>query len=397
MVISDKIWDFVQEHRNSDVVKLLLGRQTLFGDELKVAVRQIEGYQYALRKLPKWSKVERLVYPIHISLEQCSSELTAQYKASIIPEGKHLIDLTGGFGVDCFFLSQKFESSTYVEQNTVLFEVVANNYKLLEMVQTTCVNADSASFLKDTTPVDCIFIDPARRGKGGGKLVSIADCEPNVIDLMPLLKEKTRYLFVKLSPMLDISKALSELTHVTDIHIVSVDNECKELLLLFDFKTKEVFEPIVHCVNLRNGESQVGLSFYMSEERSVNALQALELGNYLYEPNASVLKGGAFNLVAVKTETKKLHVNSHLYTSEELVADFPGRSFRVVNTYQFDKKSIKKLKTAVQKANIAIRNFPSTVDTLRKKLQLQDGGDNYLFATTLSDGQKILIHCHKIS
>lgn len=394
MSISQEIWTFVDEHRSSDVVKLLFSKNGLEGDDLKFAVRQIEGYQYALKKIPSWSANNRLIYPLHLSLEQCSSELTARYKMGLT-SGESMIDLTGGFGVDCYFIAQNFKSATYLERSEYLAEVVAENYKTLQADHINCIYGDSTVYLKETTPVDFIFIDPARRGTDGGKLISIADCEPNVVELIDLFRLKTKKLLIKLSPMLDISKALTELQNIGEIHVVAVDNECKELLFLLDFESDIQTECKIICVNLHAKGRIERFDFRTSEEREAVAISTATLGKYLYEPNATILKAGAFNLISERLALQKLHMNSHLYTSGELVEDFPGRTFEVIAVYGFDKKSIKALKTTVDKANISIRNFPATVDSLRKKLAIKDGGEDYLFATTLNNGDKAIIHTRK--
>ncbi len=396
MSLTKEVLNFVKMHKDADVTKLLLSKQDLEGDVLKYAIQQIAGRQYAQSKLPSWSEKDTLEYPIHLSLEQCSSELTARYKAEIVPKGKSFIDLTGGFGVDCAFISNSYISSTYVERNKELKNIVAYNYKQLGLESIECKCADAVTYLEHVEPVDTIFIDPARRGTDGSKLVSIGDCEPNVLDLLSLFKLKCRYLIIKLSPMLDISLALRELPlNVDSVHVVSVHNECKELLFVIDFH-KSCILPKIHCINLLDLNSRDSYTFNLALEEAVDVCYTDKLLDYLYEPNSSILKAGAFNSLAVTNSLLKLHVNSHLYTSSDLIERFPGRKFKVNGVYSFDKKSIKELKSKIDQANITIRNFPSSVDALRKRLKLKDGGAAYLFATTLLKDKKVLIHCNKI-
>lgn len=391
----DHIWKFVEKNKQQSVSQLLLSKQKLTNDELKFAVRQIEGAQYAKRKIPSWYEVDRIQYPLHISLEQCSSEVTARYKASLI-SGENFVDLTGGFGVDCAFIAESFKSGVYVEQQKYLQEIVAYNYKLLGLTCIDCVNDKTEHFLSQLSKVDAIFIDPARRAIDGGKVVTIADCEPNILELLPILKAKCSTLLIKLSPMLDITLALNQLgENVATIHVVSVNNECKELLFLLDF-TKTNTQPLLTCVNFNGVDKQI-FSFTIEKERETIPTLSSSIESYLYEPNTSILKSGAFNILTKQFNIKKLHINSHLYTSSEQIDNFPGRIFKVVETYSFDKQSLKSLKNKLLKANLAIRNFPSSVENLRKKLKIKEGGQDYLFATTTADDRHRLIHCVKVS
>lgn len=246
------------------------------------------------------------------------------------------------------------------------------------------------------SPVDCIFLDPARRNEHGGKTVAISDCEPNVAKLEGLLLSKANRIMIKLSPMLDLSQALKELPHTQEVHIISVNNECKELLLLLGQTAPE--EIPVHCVNLSTkGEQEKQLFVFTREQEQHSECSYTDtLGNYLYEPNASLLKAGAFRSIAAAYSAKKLHPNSHLYTSDTQIEGFPGRTFRIINRCSLNKKEIKENLSDLKKANITVRNFPATVAELRKRIKLAEGGDTYLFASTLNDGQKILIRCGKV-
>ena len=394
-LVDEKLRRFITKNSEVPTHELLLGKQELEGEELKLAVQQIQGRQSIKSKLPSWYQNNNIIYPIHLSLEQCSSEATALYKSDLF-SGDKLLDLTGGFGVDTYYLAQNFEQVTYVERCKELVSIAKHNFNALGQKHISLVCSESVDYLSTLNKkFDLIYIDPARRDSGGGKLVSIADCEPNVLSIQDELKKRTKALLVKLSPMLDLSLALKELPQTKAVYIVSVDNECKELLLHIDYDSVALMrEPAIHCINI-NKTGKEEFCFTQSKERDTHLIYATKLGRYLYEPNASLLKAGAFNSVAQKEAVLKLHPNSHLYTSDELNEEFPGRRFEVVKTYGFDKKSLRNIKKDMGKANLTIRNFPSTVAQLRKKLKLSEGGEDYLFATTLFDETKVLIKTKK--
>jgi len=390
--LTPEIQQFIREHQHDDVRALALQAKKYPGIDMPFAIKQIAGRQAAQHKIPSWYANEGIVYPLHISLEQCSSEVTAQYKARLLT-GETLVDLTGGFGVDCAFLSAGFQKATYVERQKELCEIATHNFKALGLSHITIQNADSVEALNETSPVDCIFIDPARRNEHGGKTVLVSDCEPDVEALEELLLQKAKRVMIKLSPMLDLTLALRSLPHTYEVHVVSVQNECKELLLLLKQSNKEVDskEISIHCTNFTNSGVQ-DYVFTQAEEISAVAGYANEVDTYLYEPNASVLKAGAFRSVATHFGLKKLHPNSHLYTSDQLVVDFPGRYFKVDAVGSLKDKE---LLAGLSQANITIRNFPLSVAELRKRTKLKDGGETYLFATTLNSDKKVLIRCRK--
>ena len=383
---------FIEEHLHDDVRALALKAGKLPQVDLTAALTQIAGRQIAAVKIPSWQLVKEILYPQHLSMEQCSSEVTARYKAELV-SGDTLCDLTGGFGVDCAFLSAGFKQVTYVEQQSSLCELAANNYGVLGLNHVKVVNEDGVAYLEKMEPVDCIFMDPARRNEHGGKTVAIADCTPDVGALQRLLTYKAQRVMIKLSPMLDLALTLQTMHSTCEVHIVSVNNECKELLLILAAGVQTA-EPEIHCVNLTHNGKQC-FSFTRSQEQEATCTYADDTALYLYEPNASILKAGGFKVLSAAYCMKKLHPNSHLYTSDELVADFPGRVFRIEKSYSFNKKEMKDLLGNISKANISIRNFPSTVDELRKRTKLKDGGDVYLFATTLNSGDKVLLECYK--
>ena len=393
MQISLETIRFIEENRKADVRSLALQAKKYPEVDMTMAVVQIAGRQIAEAKIPSWYRVEGLLYPKHLSMEQCSSEATALYKMGLV-EGETFADLTGGFGIDCSFLSRKFKQADYVERQAELCELAGHNFPLLGL-NIVVHNEDGVDYLKRMQPVDCLYLDPARRDGHGGKTVAISDCEPDVSALEELLVEKAKTVMVKLSPMLDLSLALKSLKHVQEVHIVSVNNECKELLLLLR-KSAVSSEIQIHCEQIVNSCEHQHYAFTLSEEHTSECPLAEAVGAYLYEPNASILKAGAYRSLTQAYPVEKLHASSHLYTSAHFIEDFPGRRFKVEAVSGFGKKELKEFMQGMEKANLTIRNFPSSVAELRKRLKLKEGGEDYLFATTLADESKVLIKCRKM-
>lgn len=392
---------FIQEHRTEDVRTLALRTRNYPLVDMPAALTQIAGWQQARDKVPTWAQTEGIMYPPHLSLEQCSSEVTARYKAEIITgtPTNSFTDLTGGFGIDCSFLSAHFQQATYVERQEVLCQTALHNFPLLGLDKISVCQADAVEHLQSMHPCDWIFIDPARRDGHGGKTVAIADCEPDVASLEELLLQKAAQVLIKLSPMLDLTLALHTLHHVTEAHIVSVNNDCKELLLILQRQAKVAPDDVpIHCINLlpNKGERQK-LTFCRNQEKDNAAHYAHEVKEFLYEPNVSVLKGGAYCTLCQQFPVEKLHPNSHLYTSAHYLPDFPGRKFQVTGQSSLNKKDIRQLLGNTSKANLTVRNFPASVAELRKRLKLSEGGDLYLFATTLCNEQKVLIASSQIA
>lgn len=392
MQLSPETLRFIKEHQQDDVRQLALQARKHPLVDMPAAIVQIAGRQIAAEKIPSWQAVEGILYPRHLSLEQCSSELTARYKATLAT-GESMTDLTGGFGIDCAFLATGFGQATYVERQTELCEIASHNFPLLGLNHITVCNEDGVKHLQEMAPVDCIFIDPARRNEHGGKTVAIADCEPDIAALEELLLSKAKKVIVKLSPMLDLTLALKDIKQAAEAHIVSVNNECKELLLVLK---KEAPCRNIICINITNRETQ-RFVFTREEEQTAECRYTDSTGRYLYEPNASILKAGAFRILAQRYGLEKLHPNSHLYTSDTLAEGFPGRVFEITRTCTFNKKEIKETLEGIKKANISIRNFPASVAELRKRIKLSEGGDDYLFATTLNNDKKLLILGRKMT
>jgi len=383
---------FEWAHREDDVQELALTARRHPDVDMPAALQQISGWQTARTKLPLWAATPGVRYPVHLSMEQCSSQLAAAYKASLVGSGERMADLTGGFGVDAAMLGRKFNHLLFVERDEVLCRLAANNLPLLGISHHEVQRADAADVLAGLPRQQLIFLDPARRNRQGGKVVAIGDCTPNVALLQDLLLQKADTVLVKLSPMLDLKAVERELRNVCEVHIVSIHGECKEVLVKMEAGSDPA-RPIRYvCVNLPQEGS---ITFTAESERQAPCPYAATLGRYLYEPNASIMKAGCFRTVAQAYQLQKLSPNSHLYTSHELRNGFPGRTFLVEATSSLNRHETKALLADIRQANISVRNFPLTADELRRRLKLRDGGDRYLFATTLTDGSHRLIRlCH---
>ena len=429
--------DFINAHLNDDVNKLALSK---FPDDIdkQFVIRQIQARQLLKKKLPSWSENDELLFPKRLSLEQCSSELTAKYKRTISRndeeaqcnisenqcrsegEKRTLIDLTGGMGVDTSFLSDNFDETIYVESQAELCELAEHNFKVLKK-NIKVVNAKAEDFLTQCGEVDCIYLDPARRDEYGRKMVSLHDCSPDVAELQDLLFEKTNTVIVKLSPMLDIDIIKKELKNIKEIHVVAVKNECKEVLVKSTRQRDNGQQTLSEedarpCISTRVVDLHEDWKFSFTEDEEQNAIPTFadEIGKYLYEPCVACMKAAPFKLLSQRFNIKKLHRNSHLYTSDELVADFPGRIFEVIAAVPFDKKAKKTIletqrlratetqsdehsatwrlgDLVTQKVSIAVRNFPLSAEALRKHLGFKDGDDFYIFGTTMKGEKKMLV------
>ena len=386
--LNDNIQEFINNQINSSASDLMLKASSYPEWDMKAIVQQLVGKQIAKKKLPTWFKNNELLYPIRLSMEQCSSEETALYKSDLLKSGTG-IDLCGGFGVDSYFLAKKSKSLIYCEHNEDLASLVAYNFKVLDQDNFQVYVGDGIEYLKKIDKIDWIFVDPSRR-KGSQKVFRLQDCEPNVINLQGLFFDKAKLVLIKTSPLLDIRQTLNNLEAVKEVHVIAVNNDCKEVLYLLqkDF----IGETQFFCVNLKKGHKEE-FRFTLSEEQKVISSYSKPL-EYIYEANAAIMKAGAFKSVAFKNKLYKLHTHSHLYTSQTLISKFPGRSFRVKEVLNPDKISLSKHTSG--KANLACRNFPQKVDVLKKKLKLKDGGDDYVFATTLNDNKPKLILCSKL-
>ena len=411
---------FIQEHSEDDVKTLALKAHGLEGVDLPYALDQIEGRQTARRKLPSWAAVDSIVYPPHISMEQCSSEQTALYKKSVLDRlhwlslrspndvSSFIIDLTGGFGVDFSFMSRGFSKAVYVERQQHLCDVARHNFGCLGLDNVEVVCDEAESYLASCAEAAVIYLDPARRDTHGAKTYAISDCTPDVITLLPLLLKKSRLVMIKLSPMLDWRKAVADLgeENIVEVHIVSVDNECKELLIILS--TVKDSSSSLYCVNISNasissinlplfGQSSSGKCQFARQDKP-DIPDVLDVPAFLYEPNASIMKAGCFDILCDRYPGLiKVAPNSHLFESDTEISDFPGRIFSIKKTTTMNKKELRLALAGITSANIATRNFPMSVAELRKRLKIKDGGDTYIFATTDNNGAHIIYICAKLS
>ncbi len=339
------------------------------------------------KKLPTLFNCNEIIYPISLSLEQSSSEITANYKAHLV-KGKTFIDLTAGMGIDSLFFAKQFEKGILIERNKELAEIDLHNFFVLNQTNVEiAVGIDSIDFINQfNEQVDLIYIDPARRNEQGNKVVSLTEYEPNVVSILDKLFTISSNILIKTSPLLDISKAIAELKFVKQVHVISVENECKELV----FHLEKDFEDEIKIttINFDKKENQV-FEYLLKNEKESNSEYSEPL-NYLYEPNASIMKAGAFKIIGQQLGIHKLHQHTHLYASENLVKNFPGRTFKIEAISKFDKKEIAKI-IPEMKANIAVRNFPISTNEVKKKLGIKDGGTVYLFVTTNLKQEKIVI------
>ncbi len=389
--MNEETKQFIAQHRTSDTRTLALQAARYPAVDMREAITQIEGWQAAKNKLPEWAATKEIIYPPRISMEQCSSETTALYKASLV-QGTSIADLTGGFGIDCSYMSRKFTKAIYIERNTLLCDIARHNFSKLGLLHTTIINGESEEALLALPPQDWIFIDPARRDGDGRKVVALADCTPDVTAMENVMLQKSHKVMIKCSPMLDIKAASRELRNISEIHIVAVGNECKELLFILSGEGAST--PPIHCINITNSGNET-FTFTTREEEKASVNYAKEVHTYIYEPNAAIQKGGCYKALANVTGTEKLHPNSQLFTADRLIPDFPGRRFKVEKVFGFTKREIKEI-SSIGKANITVRNFPDSVQMLRKRLKLSEGGNDYLFATTTADERKVIILCHRI-
>jgi hypothetical protein len=397
--------EFIKQHRNENPLSLAL-KKTPEGVDLQWCLRQIEGYNIAKKKLPEWAEKENIWFPPKLSMEQCSSEATAKYKQSVAERlgSKVLIDLTGGFGIDFSYMAKNMEAACYVEQQEILCNIASHNFPLMGLQNTKISNTTCEEFWKQYTSDETsaktnrekclIYLDPARRNDKGEKVFSISDCTPDVTLLQDSLLEHSAFVMLKLSPMLDTVQARRMLKNIAEIHVVSVKGECKELVFVMSKKTDEQH---FFCVNLDTNEEAFTspISVTMEQADVANPTEIVE-GAIIFEPNASIMKAGVQNAFAKWYNLKKFHPMSNLFVGNGPIENIPARQFVIEQTSDFRKANLKSLMQDIRQANLTIRNFPSTVDDLKKRLKIKDGGNIYLFATTLSDDTHVLIRCKRI-
>ena len=398
-MVDKETLSYIKKHRTDDPRKLALQSHPS-GVDMPYALEQIAGWQTACQKLPHWASIEDIIYPPHLSMEQCSSQPTAIYKQQVAKrllgnDAGTLVDLTGGYGVDFSYIVRAFRNGVYVERQEVLCEAARHNFPLLGIGNAEIICGDGTEYLSRIDHVSMIYLDPARRDNNGGRTYGIADCTPDVTALKDVLMEKADYVMVKLSPMLDWHKAVEDVDNVCEVHIVSVKNECKELLLVIDCRENRKQALQVSCVNYTD-DSTATMDIF-SPNSCLNAVSASFTDpveqSYIYEPNASLMKFGGFEPLCRKYGVMRIAPNSNLFVSRDNVENFPGRRFMIKAVSGMNKKELRHILGSIDKANVTTRNFPLSVAELRKRLKLKDGGDTYILATTLQDGSNKLLVC----
>lgn len=381
--------EFILKNISTDIVSVLLAKPIFEGILQKELAEQIEAKKKCKNKLPTWFRTANIYYPNKLNIEQTSSETTAAYKARLI-DGKSLVDLTGGLGVDTYFFSKKITAVFHCEINKDLSEIAHHNFKVLGQKNIECLAKDGIEFLKNSSyNFDWIYVDPSRRNDAKGKVFLLEDCLPNLPEHLPLLFQKTQNILVKTSPLLDIKLGVEELNFVKEVHVVAVQNEVKELLFVLE---KEYHGSIkIRTINATPVQEET-FDFKLEQEQDSQA-DFGKPSSYLYEPNAAILKSGGFKSVGKSYNLAKLHPHSHLYSSDKII-DFPGRRFKIIKALPYSKKSVKSMDVA--KANITTRNFPISVAEIRKKHKIKDGGNRYLFFTKSIDDSLLVLNCEKI-
>jgi hypothetical protein len=381
--------DFIQAHLQDDVSKLMLKASQFKGFDIKKLAGQIQSRQKAVKKLPEWSANQALVFPPALSVEQSSSEGTARYKASLL-SGNQLVDITGGMGVDCYYMHRNFQNVQYFEQQPDVAATAKWNFAQLG-VANIVVNAQNSleTLANQNVPSEWIYADPARRNANREKVVLLSDCTPDIVSNLDLLFQNAPNILLKTSPLLDIDLAAKSLKHLKEVHVIGYESECKELL--FVLKKDHINDDFEIKVRIVDGSGAVlhKLDFNRTLEREAHVTYSNPL-KFLYEPHAAVLKAGAFKTISSFFSLNKLAINSQLYTSAQLNNDFPGRAFEVIAVCKPDIREVAKYIEG-DKANLTVRNFPAKSEELRKKWKLKDGGKYYLFATTLADNSKVVI------
>lgn len=386
-ILSNEAQEFINDNLNTDIHKILLKKSPFAEISSKEFVEQIESKAKAKQKLPTWFATKNIYYPNKLNLSQTSSEISANYKSSLL-EGDDIIDITAGLGIDSFVFSKKFKNVIHVEKNEELSAIAQHNFIQLKATNIKCISEDGISFLKNTPEsFDWIYIDPSRRDKNNKKVYYLSDCEPDVTLHINFLFTKSSNILIKTGPLLDLNNGLRQLKYVKEIHIVAIGNDVKEILWVLEKGYIE--EPLIKTINIKNEIEQTFQFQFSQEQSSISTYSQPQ--NFLYEPNAAILKSGSFQYIAKYYNLNKLHSNSHLYTSEELIS-FPGRIFKILDILDYTKKSIK----GISKANITTRNFPDSVEKIRKKLGLKDGGSSYLFFTTDENQKLIALKCTQI-
>ncbi len=387
----EDVRDFIEKNEKENPAQLMLSASVGQDFPLKEAVAQIASRQKAKQKLPEWYATQGLIFPPAISMEQCSSELTATFKAQLFSR-KTLVDLTGGTGVDSYYFSKHFEKVLFIERQAHLCDIAKHNFNALLASNIDVHSNDGLDFIAENQlDIDLIYLDPARRDDEKNKVYRLMDCQPDITLIQNVLFKKCDQILLKAAPMMDVNAAVMKLHGVKKIWVVAVENECKELLILMEKGCLE--EPVIEAVNIKSKAEIAYFSFTKTEEAS-SAIGLSMPSKFIYEPNAAILKAGAFRSIAVRFNLKKLHPNSHLYTSDFLVENFPGRNFEFISYEQPYRRQLMDL-LPEGKANITSRNFPETVAAIRRRTKIKEGGDIYIFATTLVNRKPVFLFCKK--
>jgi hypothetical protein len=389
-ILSEAVQSYISKNLNTPISDLIFKGNPFPSIPFSEIINQIEAKNRCLKKLPTWYNGHNLYFPNKLNIEQPSSETTAKFKSELI-SGEHFIDLTGGFGVDDYYFSKRFNNVHHCDINDELSKIVVHNYKALSVTNIKCHSCNGIEVLKDLNQkFDWIYLDPSRRDDRKAKVFMLKDCLPNAPKFLGLFFKYSKHVMIKTSPLLDISSGINELQYVKTIYSIAFKNEVKELLWILEHDYKG--DIAVKTTNISGRESQ-NFNFKLKQESIAEANYSEPL-TYLYEPNSAILKTGAFNSIAIQLNLFKIHKHSHLYTSDTLI-DFPGRRFKIVKSAVYKKKSFKR-DFSLTKANVTTRNFPEQVSQIRKKLSLKDGGKDYLFFTTDKLGFKLVIHCFKV-
>ena len=386
--LSEDIIKWIDEHRNDDTTKLRLScRKKDDASIYEYAIMQIECRKKAAKKLHNTLKSPHFIFPTTLSAEQCTSDDLAEFHSILINEGETILDMTSGLGIDAFHLAQKAKHVTAIDLNEDVSQALSINAKALNITNFTGINADSVEYLKNSTEhFDTIFIDPARRGDGGKRLFALSDCQPNVVELIDIIKQHCNKLIVKASPMLDATQVLRELPDTTDLYAIGTRQECKELVAVIDFK-KSKGAPTLHCITEQN-------DFTYTHETEMNSTALY--GNisedmYIYEPYPAVMKMQPSKTLSQQYNAIKLHQHTHLYASAQIIADFPGFCYKIERIYPFSSRTIKEITKDYPRANVAVRNFILSADELRKRLKIKDDNKYRLYGVTVANSDRLLI------
>lgn len=387
-LLQTEVQEFIRSNTQNDIIKLALAKNPFPNIPLSEIIGQIAARAKAKKKLPTWFNSSNIIYPSKVSIEQTSSEITAEFKAELVSGGT-LADLTGGFGVDSFYFAKRMDKVIHCEQNVELHQLVRHNFKQIKAENISCFLGDSFDFLQqNTAPLDWIYIDPSRRNDAANRVFLLSDCEPNVAKLLPIYLKSANNILIKVAPLLDISLAISELIFIKEVHIVAVLNEVKELLFVIENDYTDAIK-----IKTANIKSDAAERFDFEYGSDVSAVISAPM-HYLYEPNAAIMKSGGFDEIATQFGVNKLHKHTHLYTSEDFKINFPGRIFKIDKQLKYTKDDMKELRAT--KANITTRNFPDKVEEIRKRWKISDGGTSFIFFTTNNNDNKIALICSKV-